>query len=111
MTWRPTGVALERLQPGTVVEVLIDGSSVLLARVGPLVFAVEGVCPHLGGLLADGQLAGRRLTCPLHQAVFDVGDGSVLSDPFGLTPPEGGVAPLGHYPTRAVSGMVEVDVP
>jgi nitrite reductase/ring-hydroxylating ferredoxin subunit len=43
--------------------------------------------------------------------VFDARDGAVLEDPFGITPPSGGVDPLTRYPTRVVGGMVEVDLP
>ena len=111
MTWQGTGVAIETLPPGSSREVMVGASMVLLARVGPLVFAVEAVCPHLGGLLSDGVLAGRRLTCPVHAAVFDVGSGQVLIDPFGIDPPMGGTAPLSCYPTRVTNGMVEVDLP
>ncbi len=111
MTWKPTGVAATTLRPGTTREVLVGASLVLLARVGPLVFAVDPVCPHLGGLLSDGSLAGRRLTCPVHGATFDVGNGSVIADPFGIEPPAGDVAPLSSYPARIENGMVEVDLP
>lgn len=111
MTWKPTGVALETLGPGTTREVMVGPSSVVLARVGPLVFAVEGVCPHLGGLLGEGSLAGRRLACPVHGAVFDVASGEVLVDPFGVVPPQGAVAPVARFPTRVVAGLVEVDLP
>jgi len=110
MTWRPTGVAAATLRPGAMREVMVGSRALVLARVGPLVFAVDAVCPHLGGLLADGSLAGRRLTCPLHGATFDVGTGAVIADPFGLEPPDGSVAPLSSYPTRVESGMVEVDL-
>jgi nitrite reductase/ring-hydroxylating ferredoxin subunit len=111
MTWKPTGVAAETLKPGATREVLVETTMVLLARVGPLVFAVDAICPHLGGLLADGTLAGRRLTCPQHGAVFDVGNGAVLGDPYGIEPPAGDVAPVGSYPVRIAAGMVEVDLP
>jgi nitrite reductase/ring-hydroxylating ferredoxin subunit len=111
VTWKKTGVSAGTLLPGTTREVVIGATSVLLARVGPLIFATEAVCPHLGGLLADGTLAGRRLTCPLHAAVFDVGTGAVLVDPFGFEPPQGMLAPLSSYPTRTDAGMVEVDLP
>lgn len=111
MTWKRTGVSLATLLPGTSREVLVDGASVVLARVGPLVFAVEGVCPHMGGLLGQGPLAGRRLSCPEHTAVFDVGTGEVLADPFGVEPPHGTIGPLATYATRVVGGMVEIDVP
>jgi len=110
VTWKATGLVLSSLAPGTTREVIVDSAAILLARVGPLVFAVDAVCPHIGGLLADGSLAGRRLRCPLHEATFDVGTGAVLIDPFGVDPPEGAVGPLAVYPTRVVDGRVEVDL-
>ena len=39
---------------GAKREVLIEGATVLLVRLGPDVFAIEGICSHQGGLLADG---------------------------------------------------------
>jgi len=111
MTWQKTGLAAAGLKPGAMQEVVVGSLSVLVARVGPVVFAIDAVCPHHGGSLVDGALAGRRLTCPLHGAVFDVGTGAVLGDPFGVEPPEGGVSPATGYPTRIEAGMVEVDLP
>jgi len=111
MTWRSTGVAAATIADGALREVVLDGRSVALARSGTEVFAVDGVCPHLGGALAEGTLSGRRLTCPLHEATFDVTNGAVVTDPFGLVPPEGGVEPVRSYPTREQDGMVEVDLP
>ena len=90
---------------------MVGPRSVLLARLGSAVFATESICPHIGGLLADGALAGPRLSCPEHGAVFDVTTGKVIADPFGVEPPEGGVDPLTTYPTRVVGGMIEVDLP
>ncbi len=29
-------------------------------------YAIGDVCPHLGGLLSDGILAGTEVSCPLH---------------------------------------------
>lgn len=110
MTWKRTELSAGAVLPGTMQETVVDGSVVLVARVGPLVFAVDSVCPHLGGILSEGTLAGRRLTCPNHGSVFDVETGAVIADPFGVVPPEGGVSPLTIYPTRIVDGMVEVDL-
>jgi nitrite reductase/ring-hydroxylating ferredoxin subunit len=110
MTWRRTGIAESTLLAGSPREVMVGSTSVLLIRLPSGVHAVDAVCPHLGGLLADGTLSGARLTCPEHGAVFDVTDGSVIVDPFGIEPPEGGVAPLGAYPARVADGMIEVDL-
>jgi len=111
MTWRTTGVAEPTLPLGRLREVMVESTSLLLVRLPSGVRAVDAICPHLGGLLADGTLSGGRLKCPEHGAVFEVTDGSVVVDPFGIEPPEGGVAPIAAYPTRVRGGMIEVDLP
>jgi nitrite reductase/ring-hydroxylating ferredoxin subunit len=111
MTWRTTGVDESTLLAGSPREVMVGSTSVLLIRLPGGIRAVDAVCPHLGGLLADGTLTGARLACPEHGATFDVTSGSVVVDPFGIEPPEGGVAPIGAYPTRLAAGRIEVDLP
>lgn len=111
MTWRSTRVAAATMAPGSVREVMLGVSSVLLVRLGPDVRATEAICPHEGGLLSDGTLTGFRISCPVHAAAFDVTTGRVLADPDGIEPPLGRVDPLLVYPTRVVAGMIEVDLP
>lgn len=110
MTWRPTGVAFDTLPAGTMREVTAGETSILLLRVGAAVYAIDPVCPHLGGILAEGTLDGVRLRCGEHGAIFDARNGTVLADPFGLEPPEGGVDPVAHHPVRIDAGMIEVDL-
>ncbi|HSV66950.1 MAG TPA: Rieske 2Fe-2S domain-containing protein [Mycobacteriales bacterium] len=38
--------------------------------------AVQAVCPHRGGPLADGQIDGELVVCPLHGNAFAFADGS-----------------------------------
>ena len=56
---------------------------VMLARVGGEVFAIDDVCPHAGAPLHEGDL-GREgeflVTCPWHEAHFDVRNGKVHQD-------------------------------
>ena len=56
---------------------------VLLARVGGEVFALDDVCTHAGASLHEGDL-GREgaftVTCPWHEAHFDVRTGKVHQD-------------------------------
>jgi nitrite reductase/ring-hydroxylating ferredoxin subunit len=111
VSWRSTGVAEATLFPGTLREIRVGGSSLLLVRLGEPIYALDPYCPHAGGVLAEGTLEGPRLACPVHGAVFDPSDGKVLEDPFGIAPPSGGVDPLTRYPVRLVQGMVEVDLP
>jgi len=42
-------------------------------------FALGGACPHRGGPLADGLVADRCVTCPLHEHRFDLATGAALS--------------------------------
>ncbi|WP_199257510.1 nitrite reductase small subunit NirD [Paracoccus binzhouensis] len=40
------------------------------------VFALDDRCPHKGGPLSEGIVHGDRVTCPLHNWVFDMNSGS-----------------------------------
>ena len=66
--------------PGkTVVEV--GERMVALFHVSGTFWALDDVCTHDGGPLAEGNLEGYAVTCPRHGARFDVRDGRVLSMP------------------------------
>lgn len=91
-------------------EVTLDGRSVLLVNLGTALHAVDGICPHAGGILGNGELEGPKVRCPEHGAVYDVQTGSVVTDPDGIEPPQGGTSPLTHFPTRVTGGMIEVDL-
>ncbi len=62
---------------------------------GPL-RAMQAACPHAGGPLADGQLDGRKVVCPLHNHVFSLVDGSCSSGDFAVR----------MYPVRAEDGQI-----
>lgn len=110
MAWHKTGVALGALPSGTMREVDLAGTPVLLVRASADVHAVAAICTHAGGILADGTLRDRRVTCPVHEAAFDVSTGTVLADPDATEPPEGRIEPLARYATRVVEGFIEVDL-
>ena len=42
-------------------------------------FALDDACPHRGGPLADGLVADRCVTCPLHERRFDLATGAALN--------------------------------
>ena len=98
------------MNPGTLREVNFNGHSVVLVRLSDKVHAIEGLCPHQGGILGEGRVQGNRIVCPEHGAEFRVSDGKVEVDPHGIDPPRGGSVPLEVFPTREVNGIVEVDV-
>jgi 3-phenylpropionate/trans-cinnamate dioxygenase ferredoxin component len=63
------------LASGTMKDVMVNGKPVLLARVGDKYYAAQGRCPHMGGVLANGQLKGTIVQCPRHGSQFDLIDG------------------------------------
>ena len=46
--------------------------------------AVSAVCPHRGGPLADGQVDGSVVLCPLHLNAFRLSDGCSVTGQPGL---------------------------
>lgn len=54
----------------------LDGQQVAVfhLRTGK-VHAVSAVCPHKGGPLADGQIDGAVVVCPLHLNAFELATG------------------------------------
>lgn len=46
-----------------------------LFNMGGEVFAINAICPHRGGPLANGRLDGHVLACPWHDWTFDVRTG------------------------------------
>ena len=66
------------------------------------VFAVDGVCPHKGGPLADGMLVGDQVVCPLHAFRFDAATGAC---------DQPGVCAIATYPVEVRDGAVFVTVP
>lgn len=48
------------------------------------VFALEDRCPHKGGPLSEGIVHGDRVTCPLHNWVFDMNSGEAQGADEGM---------------------------
>jgi nitrite reductase (NADH) small subunit len=48
-------------------------------------YALDDACPHRGGPLADGVLADRCVTCPLHERRFDLETGAALNAAGAVT--------------------------
>lgn len=72
---------VDEIPPGGLLRVEVEGTLICLANVEGRIYAVNDDCPHIGGALSDGELAGCVLTCPVHLARFDVRDGRVLRGP------------------------------
>jgi 3-phenylpropionate/trans-cinnamate dioxygenase ferredoxin component len=69
------------LPPGGKKLVDLDGRAIALFNVEGDYFAIDDVCTHDGGPLAEGELEGAEIRCPRHGARFDVRTGKALSFP------------------------------
>ena len=101
MEYRVT--TLEDVPSGGCKLAEVNGTRVVLARVGERVYACADTCSHRGGPLSLGKLAGARLTCPWHGWLYDVRTGQCLL-------PTRGVA-IATYSVRIEGGDVWVEVP
>jgi len=59
----------------------VDGRAIALFNVGGTFYAIDDVCTHDGGPLAEGDLVGNEIECPRHGARFDVRTGKPLCMP------------------------------
>ena len=69
---------LDELPPGRSKEVEHEGRIYALFNVDGVVSAIDGICPHQGGPLAEGELEGTTVTCPWHAWQFDVRTGKTM---------------------------------
>ena len=69
--------ALEDLPRREGRAITVAGETLAVFRCDGGVRAVSNACPHAGGPLADGIVAGDTVTCPLHMRVVDLLSGEV----------------------------------
>ncbi|HEV8051992.1 MAG TPA: Rieske (2Fe-2S) protein [Parachlamydiaceae bacterium] len=64
-----------------IIVTIADGMEIALFNVEGKIFALENVCPHMGGPLGEGELKGDVVTCPWHDWQFDVKTGICINMP------------------------------
>lgn len=69
------------LPPGGKALAEVDGRPIALFNVDGSYYAIDDVCTHDGGPLAEGDLDGSEIQCPRHGARFDVRTGKALCFP------------------------------
>ncbi len=94
---------------GAVEDIPIRGARKVKTRRGCLavfrtdeatVYATSNTCPHKGGPLEEGIVHGVKVTCPLHNWVFDLETGEAQG------------ADEGHietYPAKVEDGRILID--
>lgn len=85
---------------GGVKVVYVEDVPVAVFRIDGTYHAVEDLCTHDGGPLAEGILEGCVIECPRHGARFDVRTGAVLAMPA--------TAPIPTYEVRVEGDDIQV---
>jgi nitrite reductase/ring-hydroxylating ferredoxin subunit len=88
------------IPPGQIKEVELEGQSILVVNVNGQFFAIDSICTHRGGPLAEGELRGEIVTCPWHRGGFDVRTGEAVALPT--------TEPVTTYRVRMVGTSVQV---
>ena len=69
------------ISSGQMKAVKFEEKEVLLANVNGVYYAMGGICTHKGGNLSKGTLQGNIVSCPKHNAQFNVTTGKAVSSP------------------------------
>ena len=85
---------------GGVKIVRIEDQAIAVFRLGDEYYAMDDVCTHDGGPLAEGLIEGDEIECPRHGARFSIRTGAVLCLPA--------TAPVTTYPVRVENGEILV---
>jgi nitrite reductase/ring-hydroxylating ferredoxin subunit len=100
---RVRAARLADVPAGRPLRVDVDGTVMVMVRVGDAVYACGAVCAHKGGPLEDGKLSGTRLACPWHGWMYDVRTGDCVFPARGARVP--------RFPTVVDAGDVWVEMP
>lgn len=65
---------------GAMIECTVAGRTLCLANDGGRLAAIDNVCPHRQGPLAEGSLEGGQVLCPWHAWAFDLKSGKAEHD-------------------------------
>ena len=95
-----TTAEFEDLEAGKLVEA--GGQSIAIFTLGGTYYAIENTCPHRGGPLAEGMMAGEEVICPWHGSRFNIKTGAVVTPPA-----QRGVK---SFPVRVTGDDVEIEI-
>lgn len=82
--------------------VRVNGREIAIFNLGDRFATIDNACPHQGGPLCDGIVAGTTVVCPLHGWRFDLNSGLATraSSPACVT----------VFPTKVDDGIILVDL-
>ena len=101
MSW-VKAASITDVADGQVKAVAVAGKQLALCHAAGAWYAVDDLCTHDNGPLAEGTLDGLQLECPRHGARFDVRTGEVKCFPA--------VIPIKSYPVKVEGHDVLVSI-
>ena len=113
MTFRKVSISTRVFSRRSSILAWVNRRPVLVAKVDGSLYAMDAVCAHLGcAVLTEAD--GAHVTCPAHEAVWDVRTGALIAEPK-VKPEmpceeEALGVPLRTYPVREREGFVEIDL-
>ncbi len=96
--------ACENIPPREGRAVKVNDREIAIFNLGDRFLAVDNRCPHQGGPLCDGIVAGNTVICPLHAWKVGLETGAVER-------PGGVAACVITYATRVEAGVVLIELP
>ena len=96
--------ACENIPPREGRAAMAGGRAIAIFNLGDRFLAVDNRCPHKGGPLSDGIVAGDSVVCPLHTWKVSLETGCVER-------PAGSGTCVRTYATRVEAGVVLVELP
>jgi len=81
----------------------VEDRYIAVFRVSDGFYAIEDICTHDGGPLAEGEIEDHEVICPRHGARFDIRTGAALTLPA--------VTPVESYPVRVDGNELYIGLP
>ena len=92
---------LDDVPPGAGRAFQVGQARVAIFRVAGRVFAIDDVCPHMGGSLSGGLVHRGEVVCPMHGWPFELASGRC---------PEAPEVTIATYATQVRDGDVFIDL-
>lgn len=96
--------ASENIPPREGRAAMVGSRQIAIFNLGHTFLAVDNRCPHRGGPLSDGIVAGSSVVCPLHAWKVSLGSGCVER-------PANAGGCVRTYRTQVIDGIVLVEWP
>jgi nitrite reductase (NADH) small subunit len=84
---------------GQAREFSVAGRTLCVATIAGKPLALDNVCPHRGGPLAEGTVENGKIVCPWHQFEFDLATGAGSQK-----------LNVAAYPLRLIGDQVMVEI-